>query len=95
MSPWRVSRALLVPYRPLLNRLPSRLAAVWALNPRRNMSQNFDSLAALVDATRADIEKAEAGNKAACTRVRKSMQDLKNLAQEIRKEMLENRDAGK
>ena len=59
------------------------------------MSQNFDSLVALVEATRGDIEKAEAGNKAACTRVRKSMQDLKNLAQEIRKEMLENRDATK
>lgn len=59
------------------------------------MSQNFDSLVALVEATRGDIEKAEAGNKAACTRVRKSMQDLKNFAQEIRKEMLENRDAAK
>jgi hypothetical protein len=59
------------------------------------MSQNFDSLVALVEATRGDIEKAEAGNKAACTRVRKSMQDLKNFAQEIRKEMLENRDATK
>jgi len=59
------------------------------------MSQNFDSLAALVDATRHDIEKAESGNKAACTRVRKAMQDMKNLAQEIRKEMLENRDSSK
>ncbi len=59
------------------------------------MSQNFDALAALVEATRADVEKAENGNKAACTRVRKAMQDMKNYAQEIRKEMLENRDAGK
>ena len=59
------------------------------------MSQNFDSLVALVEATRGDIEKAEAGNKATCTRVRKSMHDLKNFAQEIRKEMLENRDATK
>ena len=59
------------------------------------MSQNFDALAALVEATRADVEKAEHGNKAACTRVRKAMQDMKNYAQEIRKEMLENRDAGK
>ena len=59
------------------------------------MSQNYDSLVALVEATRPDVEKAEAGNKAACTRVRKAMQDLKNFAQEIRKEMLENRDAGK
>lgn len=59
------------------------------------MSQNYDSLVALVEATRGDVEKAEAGNKAACTRVRKAMQDLKNFAQEIRKEMLENRDAAK
>ncbi|MDF1799007.1 MAG: histone H1 [Planctomycetota bacterium] len=59
------------------------------------MSQNFDALAALVDATRGDVEKAENGNKAACTRVRKAMQDMKNFAQEIRKEMLECRDAGK
>ena len=59
------------------------------------MSQNYDALAALVEATRADVEKAENGNKAACTRVRKAMQEMKNYAQEIRKEMLENRDAGK
>ena len=59
------------------------------------MSSNFDALAALVETTRADVEKAENGNKAACTRVRKAMQELKNYAQEIRKEMLENRDAGK
>ena len=58
-------------------------------------SQNYDALAALVEATRADVEKAENGNKAACTRVRKAMQEMKNYAQEIRKEMLENRDAGK
>lgn len=70
-------------------------AASKGLAEPTKMSQNFDSLAALVDATRADVEKAEAGNKAACTRVRKAMQDMKNLAQEIRKEMLENRDAGK
>ncbi|MEM9380963.1 MAG: hypothetical protein AAGB93_13510, partial [Planctomycetota bacterium] len=38
--------------------------------------------------------KAEAGNKAATSRVRKSMQEIKALAQELRKEMLELRDAG-
>ena len=32
-----------------------------------------------------DIRKAEGGNKAAGTRVRKAMQDVKNIAQEIRK----------
>jgi len=58
------------------------------------MSQNFDKLCQTIEATKEDVAKAEAGNKAACARVRKSMQDLKNLAQDIRKEMLELRDAG-
>ncbi|HEV8114275.1 MAG TPA: histone H1 [Planctomycetota bacterium] len=58
------------------------------------MSQNYDRLVQLVTTVREDFEKAEAGNKAAQTRVRKAMQDVKNLAQDIRKEMLEVRDAG-
>ena len=58
------------------------------------MSTQFDQLVAKVEETRADVEKAEEGNKAATSRVRKAMQDIKNLAQEIRKEMLELRDAG-
>jgi hypothetical protein len=58
------------------------------------MSQNFDKLCQTIEAAKEDVAKAEAGNKAACARVRKSMQDLKNLAQDIRKEMLELRDAG-
>ena len=59
------------------------------------MSQNYDRLVSVVQAAREDVEKAEAGNKAATSRVRKAMQDVKNIAQEIRKEMLEVRDAGK
>jgi len=58
------------------------------------MSQNYENLCRAIEEARADVEKAEAGNKAACARVRKSMQDVKNFAQEIRKEMLELRDAG-
>jgi len=58
------------------------------------MSTQFDQLVAKVEETRADVEKAEEGNKAATSRVRKAMQDIKNLAQEIRKEMLELRDSG-
>lgn len=58
------------------------------------MSQNYEKLVQVVEAARGDVEKAEAGNKAACARVRKSMQELKNTAQIIRKEMLELRDAG-
>ena len=36
--------------------------------------------------------KAAGGNKAAGTRVRKSMQDVKNMAQALRVKVLENRD---
>ena len=58
------------------------------------MSQNYDNLVAAVEAVRDDVEKAEKGNKAATSRVRKSMQEVKAIAQEIRKEMLELRDSG-
>jgi len=55
---------------------------------------NFTKLVQAIEATKEDVEKAAAGNKAACDRVRKAMQDVKNIAQDIRKEMLELRDAG-
>jgi hypothetical protein len=58
------------------------------------MSQNFENLVKAVNDARADVEKAESGNKAATSRVRKAMMDIKNIAQDIRKEMLEVRDAG-
>jgi len=58
------------------------------------MSDNFNKLVSILDDARGDVEKAEAGNKAATARVRKAMQELKALAQDIRKEMLELRDAG-
>ncbi|MBK7876401.1 MAG: histone H1 [Planctomycetes bacterium] len=58
------------------------------------MTQNYERLVQLVTTVREDFEKAQAGNKAAQTRVRKAMQDVKNLAQDIRKEMLEVRDGG-
>ena len=58
------------------------------------MTQNYENLCQAVEAIRGDVEKAENGNKAATSRVRKAMQDVKNMAQEIRKEMLELRDSG-
>ena len=58
------------------------------------MSEHFDKLISILDEARNDVEKAEAGNKAATSRVRKAMQDLKAAAQDVRKEMLELRDAG-
>ena len=40
-------------------------------------------------ATAVDVEKFEQGNKSAGTRIRKSMQEIKNLAQEVRVEVQE------
>ena len=46
----------------------------------------------LVDEVADDIYKAVGGNKAAGTRVRKIMQDIKNTAQEVRKKVLDLRE---
>lgn len=59
----------------------------------------FDRLKKLVTEVEEDLRKAEGGNKAAGTRVRQTMQDIKNTAQEIRQKILDLRgtdqDAGK
>ena len=52
----------------------------------------YDRLVKLVTDAQEDIAKAEGGNKAAGTRVRKIMQDVKAAAQELRKGILESRD---
>ena len=59
------------------------------------MSANYERLVELVGSTREEVAKAEGGNKAATSRVRKTMQEVKNLCQDIRKEMLALRDRGK
>lgn len=52
------------------------------------MNNNFNKLKDLVMSLEGDFEKFyEKGNAAAGTRVRKGMQDLKNMAQDIRKEV--------
>lgn len=51
------------------------------------MSQNYEALVKAISDCQDDVQKAEAGNKAATSRVRKSMQEVKALAQELRKEM--------
>ena len=58
------------------------------------MTQNYQNMRAAIEACSDDVDKATNGNKAATARVRKAMQEIKNLAQEIRKEMLELRDSG-
>lgn len=56
--------------------------------------QEFETLKRLVAEAEDDVAKAEGGNKAAGTRVRKKMQDIKSAAQEVRKKVLEGRDTG-
>ena len=53
--------------------------------------QAYDELKRLVEEAAADVEKAEGGNKAAGTRVRKHMQDIKKAAQTVRNSILEGR----
>ena len=55
--------------------------------------QKYEALKALVTEIEADINKAEGGNKAAGTRVRKQMQEIKNAAQLVRNSVLEIRSA--
>lgn len=52
----------------------------------------FEQLKAKIQEAEEDIRKAEGGNKAAGTRARQTMQEIKNLAQDVRKGILELRD---
>ncbi|MGH7176182.1 MAG: histone H1 [Tepidisphaeraceae bacterium] len=54
--------------------------------------QEYDNLKRLVDEAAEDVAKAIGGNKAAGTRVRKKMQEIKSAAQDIRKKILEGRE---
>lgn len=54
----------------------------------------FERLKKLVAEAEEDIRKHEGGNKAAGTRARQAMQDIKNAAQDVRVKILETRDAG-
>ncbi len=56
--------------------------------------QEYEALKEIVAAAEEDIIKAEGGNKAAGTRVRKTMQDIKEAAQNVRKKVLEQRSTG-
>ncbi len=51
----------------------------------------FLTLKRLVEEVSDDVYKAAGGNKAAGTRVRKAMQDIKNAAQAVREKILELR----
>lgn len=48
----------------------------------------FERLKQLVASAEEDVKKAEGGNKAAGTRARQFMQDVKNAAQDVRQQIL-------
>ena len=59
------------------------------------MSKRFDEVRDTVMAMEGDFDKFyDKNNQAAGTRVRKAMQDMKNLAQDIRKEVQEIKNKG-
>lgn len=51
----------------------------------------FERLKQLVAQAEEDVSKAQGGNKAAGTRARQTMQDIKNAAQEVRQAILQAR----
>ncbi len=53
--------------------------------------EEYERLKELVEAAADDVRKATGGNKAAGTRVRKTMQQVKDAAQTVRKKILEVR----
>jgi len=53
--------------------------------------QEYEELKSMVAEIETDINKAEGGNKAAGTRVRKQMQQIKQAAQIVRNRVLEIR----
>jgi hypothetical protein len=52
----------------------------------------YDRLRKLISDVEEDVKKAAGGNKAAGTRVRKIMQDVRQAAQDLRAKILEVRD---
>ncbi|MFQ5423628.1 MAG: histone H1 [Phycisphaerae bacterium] len=55
--------------------------------------EDFQTLKTLIQDIEEDVAKAEGGNRAAGTRVRKAMQEIKNAAQTVRKKILEVRSS--
>jgi hypothetical protein len=64
-------------------------------NNRKELTvDHLEQMQQAIESIRDDYSKAKGGNRAAGTRVRKVMQDVKNIAQAIRAEMLESRKEG-
>ncbi|HVZ95010.1 MAG TPA: hypothetical protein VG797_10925 [Phycisphaerales bacterium] len=54
--------------------------------------EEFEQLKRLIAEIEDDLSKAQGGNKAAGTRVRKQMQEIKNAAQAVREKILTLRE---
>ena len=50
--------------------------------------QAYEHLRQLIDSCQDDVQKASGGNKAAGTRVRKAMQDVREAAKQLRSDIL-------
>ncbi len=59
------------------------------------MSKIFEAIKQKVAEIDGDVSKFYGGNNAAGSRVRKAMQELKDLAQELRKDVLETKNSRK
>ena len=57
------------------------------------LNTNFDELQNVINDCQADVTKFVEGNNSAGTRVRKAMQAVKSLAQDVRKEVQEQKNA--
>lgn len=60
--------------------------------PERDAVDAFEKIKQLVASIEDDVKKADGGNKAAGTRVRAVMQEIKEAAQEVRQQILARRD---
>ena len=61
---------------------------------RTRLMEEYNQLRQMVADVEDDVIKAEGGNKAAGTRVRKAMQEIKQAAQTVRIKILEERVEG-
>lgn len=72
----------------------SGLAGVWNSHWKDGGDMEaFERIKKIISECEEDLRKAVGGNKAAQTRVRKSMQEIKDAAQQVRVGMLEARES--
>jgi gas vesicle protein len=72
----------------------SGLSDSWSAFAKGISVESYERLKKLIAEIDEDVKKTVGGNKAAGTRVRQVMQDIKNAAQEVREKVLELRNVG-